>query len=334
LFHTSFTRIHAYKNVSFFSNITGIFDAFYLTNEPKGTTNINCNEDDCNIRIIPYHTIGISHYIPFHRSQIGPAAAVTVDLDGIVQYAAGNKLDSYDSYTMTLDPMGYSEDDDEEEKKEDNDNLMEEFIRENAVVTDDQIKNMETFGSAAMTDPALIKRQVEAHRRKDRDLTSYKTKTFNKKKRQTSSSDKKLPSLDELQEFIQPDGIGRYTLVIRKYNIGHTKRRVGAIVNRINGYRQGNRQRLNIRENRNVIWQGILGMVLGIFSFLLSLLIGQYSEPKSGVNRRANSQRRVEQSKTSFSGRNMSNSSSRSYSSTTSYGNRPKAYGGYSGYGG
>ena len=242
---------------------------------------------------------------------------------------------------MTLDPMGYEE---EEEGGEEEEELvrMEERMKENAVVTDDQIRNMEMFGSAAMTDPDLVKQQMEAHRRKDRDLGSKKKSKPSKKKTSTTPHrsydySPKLPSLDGLQEIIHPNGMGQYTFVVRKYNIGHTKRRVASFVNRINSYRLGNRQRLSIRENTNVIWQGIMGVVFGIFSFLLSLLLGQYSEPKTGT--RVSSRRKVEQSNNRFSSRNVTNPnpisipssrSGTSYSST-SYSSRPKAYGGYSG---
>ena len=293
----------------------------------KGTTNITCDIDDCSIRMIPHSTIGISYNIPFHRSQIGPAATVLVDLDGNLLYE-GDRGESYDSYTLTLYPMGYSEDEDEEDELA----SMEKRIKENAIVTDEQIKNMESFGSAAMTDPDLLTKQIEAHSRKDRDAGADKTK-----KNKARKSDDSLPSLDGLQEFINPDGMGRYTFVVRKYNLGHTKRRVSTLVKRIDAYRKGHRKKLSIRENRNIIWQGIMGMIFGVFSFLLSLLLGQYSEPRYGGSPR----RRMEQSNPSFSGPNtmssntvkMSSVSSRSRSSysSTSYGKRPKSYGGYSG---
>lgn len=310
-----------------------------------GTINISCDTDDCKLNIIPYHTIGKSYRIAFHRSQLGPAASVLVNKDGDILYQSQGQEGTFDSYTMTLDPMGYQEEEEGNgEEEEEELTRMEERMKEKALVTDDQIRNMEMFGSAAMTDPDLVKQQVEAQRRKDRDLEKKTAKSSKKKTATTPHRSydysPKLPSLDGLQDIIHPNGMGQYTFVVRKYNIGHTKRRVASFVNRINSYRLGNRQRLSIRENTNVIWQGIMGVVLGIFSFLLSLLLGQFSEPKTGgYGTRGSSRRKVEQSNNRFSSRNVtspnpisipSSRSGTSYSST-SYSNRSKAYGGYSG---
>merc|ERR1711862_1063563 len=47
---------------------------------------------------------------------------------------------------------------------------------------------------------------------------------------------------------------------------------------KINAYTKGRRSNVIIRESRPVKWQGLVLLILGIFSFVLCLLLGQFAE--------------------------------------------------------
>ena len=89
-----------------------------------------------------------------------------------------------------------------------------------------------------------------------------------------------FPNLFELNngwsESINGD---QFMVIMRKYDIGHRRRKVASLMKSIMNYADEKRDTLIIRENRNIAWQGILGLVFGMFSFLLCALIGQFSEP-------------------------------------------------------
>ena len=51
-------------------------------------------------------------------------------------------------------------------------------------------------------------------------------------------------------------------------------------MNKINLYAKGSKSRLTSHENRNVVWQAIQDVIFGVFSLLLSTLLGQVSDPE------------------------------------------------------
>lgn len=172
--------------------------------------------------------------------------------------------EEHESYAIVLSQNGRS--DPESDTKR-----VEEAIEESldGVVSREHIMNMERFGSAAMTDPALMK---NFKAQKDRALMNKKTKQ--------ESSTSNLPNLDALDNYADKNSMGEFVLVMRRYNIGHTRRRVATLVTRIKQYANDHRDRVVIREKRTVRWQGILGIVFGMFSLLLALMVGQFSDPQ------------------------------------------------------
>mmetsp|Transcript_18388 Transcript_18388/g.31588 ORF Transcript_18388/g.31588 Transcript_18388/m.31588 type:complete len:447 (-) Transcript_18388:245-1585(-) len=69
-----------------------------------------------------------------------------------------------------------------------------------------------------------------------------------------------------------------YILHLREFNIGQTRRLARTAVAKINAYAKGRRSNCLIRESRPVAWQGLVFLILGIFSFVLCLLLGQFWE--------------------------------------------------------
>jgi len=69
-----------------------------------------------------------------------------------------------------------------------------------------------------------------------------------------------------------------FIMHLRDFNVGITRRLARTSVSKINAYTKGRRSNVIIRENRPVKWQGLVLLILGIFSFVLCLLLGQFAE--------------------------------------------------------
>ncbi len=162
-------------------------------------------------------------------------------------------------------------------------------------------KLMEQYGSAAVTDPELraqfekqkeqmLEQQKKFQQQKEKatqDQHAAKEHEYNVQLKQIYESKRRLqrdrkdyPDLSILFEWAEWNGEQQYMVILRKFNIGHRKRRVQSLMKSIMNFAQGKRSRVTIRENRNITWQGILGLVFGMFSFLLCVLIGQFVDPE------------------------------------------------------
>lgn len=69
-----------------------------------------------------------------------------------------------------------------------------------------------------------------------------------------------------------------YNLHLRDFNIAQTRRLARTSVSKINAYAKGRRSSFSIREARPVSWQGLTLLILGVFSLILCLLLGQFWE--------------------------------------------------------
>jgi len=76
----------------------------------------------------------------------------------------------------------------------------------------------------------------------------------------------------------EDDNSLEYHLHLRDFNIEKTRRLARASVSKINAYAKGRRSTFTIREARPVSWQGLTLLIIGIFSLILSLLLGQFWE--------------------------------------------------------
>ncbi|KAL3777348.1 hypothetical protein HJC23_008854 [Cyclotella cryptica] len=69
-----------------------------------------------------------------------------------------------------------------------------------------------------------------------------------------------------------------YNIHLRDFNIGQTRRLARTSVAKINSFANGRRSSFAIREARPVSWQGLTLLILGVFSLILCLLLGQFRE--------------------------------------------------------
>ena len=109
-----------------------------------------------------------------------------------------------------------------------------------------------------------------------------------------------LQPLDGLDRFATREQISNhYVVMMRQYNMGQTRRRARTLSNKVDSYIKQRRHKLLIKENATMRWQGIMGLVVGLFSLLLTLLVGQFYDPAppsmGGPGSRQEQQRRKRQ---------------------------------------
>lgn len=87
-------------------------------------------------------------------------------------------------------------------------------------------------------------------------------------------------SLEPLNRIVESNDDGEYVFHMRRFNLGQSRRKALTTVTRINSYIRNRRHKLQVRETKTVAWQSIVAIVLGLFSLILSLLVGQFWEPE------------------------------------------------------
>mmetsp|Transcript_1926 Transcript_1926/g.4654 ORF Transcript_1926/g.4654 Transcript_1926/m.4654 type:complete len:388 (-) Transcript_1926:76-1239(-) len=130
-----------------------------------------------------------------------------------------------------------------------------------------------------------------------------------------------------------------YILHLRDFNVGMTRRLARTSVTKINAYTKGRRLNCTIRESRPVKWQGLVMLILGIFSLVLCLLLGEFVEEydpsKHGSYRsRMAEMRRREEAKRAKLKRSYGRAAAtrRRPSKLSTSTDRSSAYGGYNRY--
>jgi hypothetical protein len=91
-------------------------------------------------------------------------------------------------------------------------------------------------------------------------------------------TDEDVPDGDfePVKKFLNREEDGTYSLHMRHFGLSQSRTRVRANVNKVESYVKKRRQKLLLKENATLPWQGILCLVFGLLGFLLSLLIGQF----------------------------------------------------------
>eukprot|EP00525_Craspedostauros_australis_P002925 CAMPEP_0198119632 /NCGR_PEP_ID=MMETSP1442-20131203/26408_1 /TAXON_ID= /ORGANISM="Craspedostauros australis, Strain CCMP3328" /LENGTH=230 /DNA_ID=CAMNT_0043778143 /DNA_START=134 /DNA_END=826 /DNA_ORIENTATION=+ len=87
------------------------------------------------------------------------------------------------------------------------------------------------------------------------------------------------PIANYIEEIEEEDGT-HYMLYMRKFGLAQSRTRVRSNVNKVESYVRKRRQKLIIKENASLPWQGILCLVFGLMGILLTMLVGQFWEPE------------------------------------------------------
>eukprot|EP00555_Chaetoceros_dichaeta_P014647 CAMPEP_0198271752 /NCGR_PEP_ID=MMETSP1447-20131203/50490_1 /TAXON_ID=420782 /ORGANISM="Chaetoceros dichaeta, Strain CCMP1751" /LENGTH=339 /DNA_ID=CAMNT_0043964519 /DNA_START=68 /DNA_END=1087 /DNA_ORIENTATION=+ len=258
-----------------------------------------CEDAECTLTITPPKR-ATPLTLKIAREQLVDSMTLNVDVDGVPitpintlshHHHFVNKhrhhkdeVEEHESYALVLAQNGSSG-----MPKEDPLKIEEEKIERalDGIVEPDTIALMEKYGSAAMTDPNLMQEFIK---QKHSSIVKKSLNTIQKMTKEKPNLD--LPNLDALKNYADKNSMGEYVLIMRRYNIGHTKRRVATLVTRIKQYSKEHRNRITVREKRTARWQGILGIVFGMFSLLLALIGGQFSDPKPTLGGPGVTQRR------------------------------------------
>lgn len=115
---------------------------------------------------------------------------------------------------------------------------------------------------------------------------SSKTKGRKSKKKKKRAAAKKQDNFSYSIDFNIPVTMERRKVVMSNFpGAGRSRSRARKQMNKINSYIKGSRDSLNIKESVSFTWQSILALVFGFFFFILTLLIGQFIEPRYIYNK-------------------------------------------------
>lgn len=292
------------------------------------TTFLSCEGDSCQLKIIPPHRQKQLN-LKLDRNQIVTVKTFQVDEHGEMADAKNNrKGEMYESYGIVLNQYGKDAALNEFEIQRDSLRSM-----ADQALTRRDMEEIEMYGSAAFTDPDLHEKFLNQKKaaNAEKQLSELDERTQDASAADAAAAARRrydLPNLEPLVNYASLiETEGQYLVIMRRYNVRDRKRRVSSLVNKINLYSKGTKDRLIIRENRNIVWQGIVGMVFGIFSLLLSLILGQFVEPQKTRTRGPGSRSQFT-NYTSYSSGEIASFPSRP-SRPASMQHRPKAYGGY-----
>jgi len=112
---------------------------------------------------------------------------------------------------------------------------------------------------------------IANHSSVDEDIYNPKDPRLN------NTSTKEWQRMIQAQYVTQEEENGNYRIIIRRFNLGHTYKRVQSQMSKVYTYVKKRRDHLHIEEPRNISWQGIVLMILGAMSTLISVALGQFS---------------------------------------------------------
>ena len=232
----------------------------------NGYVHFNCNSQDCHIKVQP---------LGWRRGkELWVSRRQLVDVLNVKTLKDGTLVTDED---VRVDSLGYSRKDKKGKYKkspkssykgpdEDGNYLSYEFILRDNI---DEI----AYRRRRAEDLAL-KRAVGGTI--DEDDEKDKDDELNEIQRE-KPLDALLPFLEKTLRN-ERDEPTEYRLIVRKFRVASSRRRLRTMVQKVSSYIKRRRQKLIVKENAPPSWQGILMLVLGLVGFLLSILLGQLWE--------------------------------------------------------
>jgi len=304
------------------------------------TTFLECKDLECTLKIIPPGREKM-FTLKFSKEQLISAKKLIVDKDGeLMANTSYTSNGTYESYGIILHQEGLldGEWDVDDDFDMDGGTMASDAAFEKqrkALLNRNEDNSGDGLSKQDKDDFEKDKFEynqilIQEKERKDRQRQEHQKQKFAKRKVEIARRKNDYPSLESLYHYALPqDEDGHYLVMLRKYSVLHKRRRVSSLINKINLYIKGTKKDVLIRENREVVWQGILGIVSGFFSILLALLLGQFADPVRRKKFKTNSSRNYGGYGGVNSNGNIASLSNRNQTATRQRSYKAKSYGGY-----
>ena len=270
----NFVKASIYTKASYgwlFSSVIVTYLGFRGIRHGHASIRLTCNPSACDLEIIPPGPPNITK-IRILREQLVKAEVVKVDKQGNIMQVVGSKDEIIGGgvhrprrHTVHKKPKGkkYSN----EALGPDENGWYDSYVlvvAEHGPDPEDNINGREDIGGIA---------GHHMEKNSDGGEENYKKQIHPRGRHPTNT-------LEPLQEFVKPDENGSYTFQMRRFNVGQSRRKASSTATRINSFARKRRHKLSVTETMTVPWQAIVAIVVGMFSLIVSLLVGQLWDPE------------------------------------------------------
>lgn len=146
----------------------------------------------------------------------------------------------------------------------------------------DMILNVEIVKIDSVTGKTMPYEDVEEDQQV---LYAGKGKGRNKRKNKKKNK-KEMRGFSYVIEFVHPETSETRRVDMNNFKgSSQSRTRARKQINKVTAYKNGHRDKLNLRETVGFTWQSILALVFGFMFFMLTLVLGQFIEPKYIYNK-------------------------------------------------
>ncbi len=92
-----------------------------------------------------------------------------------------------------------------------------------------------------------------------------------------------LTDLKPIYPFGTKNEYGQFVFIFRQFGVAQSKRRVRTMVQKIESYVNQRRSKIVVQEETDLSWKGIVGLVIGLFGILVTILFGQLLEEEEEI---------------------------------------------------
>ena len=114
--------------------------------------------------------------------------------------------------------------------------------------------------------------------------------------------ERKLLQQSLIRLGVEPNEYNEYVFILRKYAKNKRRGSVRPQHSRLKSYLSGRRKLVTVRENKGPSWSGVFCLVFGLFTLLISIILGQFWEEdnRPHVKRRLRQQNQMKQNANIF----------------------------------